>query len=342
MSRQSPRVGAGILWSCVLLVCAASTVGAAPHLVATAPATLEEVSRPYTRSGHLVARRLARIYTEEAGRILRLPWSEGDEVEKGRLLAALDPALLQADLDKARANTRQARLALKRMQDLARRRAASQDELEKARTALDVARAEQKRLEIRLGRLRLTAPFTGLVSERLAEPGDVIAARTHLLTLVDPTSLVARVRVSELLLPRLHPGDPVRIRIDALGTAAHPGRILRLFPVVDPASHQGVVEATLTPVPPGALAGQMARVTFTERPRKVLSVPLPALQRDPQGAFVFLERGGKVERRAVEPGLPLGDRVEILSGLKAGDLVVVRGLLGLRPGMAVRPVSPPQ
>jgi len=259
---------------------------AGTHLVETQSLSLAPTASSYTRSGSLRARRLARIYNQEEGRILELPWFEGDAVESDALLLRLDDALLQAELDKAKATARQARLDLKRWKNLVDRNAASKDEFERSRTALDIAAAEQHMLQTRLGYMRIHAPFNGLISARLVEPGDVIGKHTHVLTLVDPSSLVIEVQVSELLLPRLAVGDPVGVRIDALGNRNLSGRILRIHPQLDRNTRQGVLEILPDPVPENARAGQFARVTLKTAATPRLLLPFSALQRDRQGEFV--------------------------------------------------------
>ncbi len=307
------------------------------HLVAVQAVVREPISSAYQRTGSLKARKIARIYNQEEGRIVELPWFEGDQIEQSAPLLRLDDALLQAELDKARATARQARLDLKRMGDLVRRNAASKDEVERARTALDVAAAEQRMLETRLGYTRIEAPFAGVVSARLVEPGDVIGEHTHVLTLIDPASLVIEVQVSELLLPHLKVGDPVEIRIDALGAEVFSGSILRIHPALDRNTRQGVVEAALEPVPTGARAGQFARVTLETAAIPRLLIPFPALRRDREGEYVYVvDADFKAQRTAVRSGLRAADRVEILEGLEPGQRVVTRGLLGLGSGKRVK------
>ncbi len=162
----------------------------------------------------------------------------------------LDDALLRAQLDKAGAGSRQARLDLKRIEGLIKKRAVSKDELSRTTTALDIARAEQRMLDIRVGYTRITAPFSGVVTERLMEPGDIASKNSHLLTLTDPQSLVMEIHVSELLLPHVAQGDLVSVRIDALGDDNHKGRIQRIHPELDAVTRQGRVEVALDPVPP--------------------------------------------------------------------------------------------
>ncbi len=313
---------------------------ASEHLVQVQPVLFQPVSSVYERSGSLRVRRIARIYTQEEGRVRELPWFEGDLVKEKDVLLRLDDALLQAERDKAKANQRQADLDLKRMRNLVQRNAASKDELERARTALDIASAEQRILQTRLGYMQLRAPFDGMVSERLVEPGDVIGEHTHVLTLVDPSSLVVEVQVSELLLPQLKRDDPAQIRIDALGRGLHQGRILRIHPVLDRNTRQGVVEVLLEPVPKGARAGQFARVTLQSAKVHRLLIPFPALQRDRQGEFVYLiDDDGKAQRAGVRSGLRVAERVEILEGMEEGQQVVTRGFLGLTPGERVKTVK---
>jgi RND family efflux transporter MFP subunit len=262
-------------------------------------------------------------------------------VRAGAPLVRLDDALISAERDKALASRDQARLDLERLQGLARRQAAAQDEVAQAQTALALAQAELAMAEIRLAHTRVPAPFDGVVTERLVEPGDFVTKNTHLLSLADPASLVARVRVSELSLPHLAEGDPVGVRIDALGAdTAHSGRILRIHPVVEEASRQGIVEVGLDPVPPGARAGQFARVTLSITGVARLLLPFQALQRDREGEFVWVVGADDTAvRRAVQTGLRIADGVEILSGLNAGERVIVRGLMGLVEGKGVKVVQ---
>ena len=310
------------------------------HLVEVMGVKRESISTAHERSGTLRARRRVEIHNQEEGRIHELPFYEGDRVTRGQILVRLDDDLLQAVLDKARANTGLARINLKRVRDLIKKRAASEDERARAKTALDVAEAEQKLLQTRLEHTRIKAPFDGVISERKVEPGDVTASYSHLLTLTDPSSLITRIHVSELLLPHLKSGDPVSVRIDALGPSFFPGRIKRIFPELDPVTRQGVVEVSLEPVPDGARAGQFARVTLeTARVERML-IPFAAVRRDREGEFVFrLNEKNKALRIPVRSGIRIGDRIEILEGLETEDRIVSRGFLGLSEGKQVTPVN---
>ncbi len=310
------------------------------HLVEIATADARTVARSSLHTGTLRARRTLRVFSQEEGRITALPFYEGDLVANGSILLSLDDALLRAELDKTIATRHQAELDLKRLEGLNRKKLVSEDELARARTALEVARAEESVLQTRLGYTVERAPFAGVVQERLAEPGDVVSKYTHVLTLTDPASLVIEFGVSELVLPQLNVGDPVEVRVDALGSRSFPGQILRIHPSLDARTRQGMVEVTLTPVPPRAAAGQFSRVTLRPSGRERLLIPFEALRRDRQGEFVFrLGPENQALRISVRSGEKFGDQVEILDGLKDGNQIVVRGFLGLRNGIVVKVVG---
>lgn len=319
---------------------AAAGAGTPAHLVETAQVRSERIAPTALRTGSLRAQREIQILSQEEGRIIALPHFAGDVVRRGDLLLQLDDALLAAELRKSEAQRRQMELDLSRLERLIRNQLITEEELARARTALDIALAEEQLLRTRLGHTRISAPFDGVISLRRAEPGDVVPRFTHVLTLTDLTSLVTTTSVSELLLPSLAIGDTVRIHIDALGGEAHSGRILRIHPAIDAATRQGVVEVALDPVPAGARPGQLCRVQFTGRPMPRRVIPFAALRRDNSGEFVFgIDAEGKVQRSAVVSGMQLGEDVELLSGPEVGAIVITKGFLGLTPGVTVKAVS---
>lgn len=310
------------------------------HLVELTEVRRSQVRTSQERTGSLKVRRTVRIHNQEEGQIIEAPFYEGDPVEKGMVLVRLEDDLLRAQMDKAGATARQARVDLERLQNLVKKRAASKDEMIRAETALQVARAEQRLLQARLAHTRIKAPFGGVISERKVEPGDVAAKHTHLLTLIDPGSLVIAIYVSELLLPHLKPGGPVKVRIDALGSRVLSGRIQRIHPELDRVTRQGVVEVALDPVPQDARAGQFARVTLETAEVERMLIPFAAVKRDRSGDFVYrVDEQNKVHRAPVRTGIRTGNRIEILEGLNPGDRIVTRGFLGLTVGKMVKPVE---
>ncbi len=310
------------------------------HLVEIEAVERAAISTAHERSGTLRARRQVRIHNQEEGRVTQIPFFEGDRVTKGDILVQLDDELLGAQLEKAVATSRLARINLNRLRDLLKKRAASEDERVRAKTALDVALAEQKLLEARIALTTIESPMDGVISERHAEPGDVAAKHSHLLTLVDPSSLMTEIYVSELLLPHIRVGDPVRVRIDALGGEVFSGRIQRIHPALDPITRQGVVEISLDPVPEGARTGQFARVELKSALSERMLVPFASIKRDRAGEFVFRLNGeGRVVRNTVKTGIRIGDKIEITEGLAPGQQIVSRGFLGLSEGKRVKPVN---
>ncbi len=109
----------------------------------------------------------------------------------------LDRDLIEAEFDKAKACTRQAKLDLKRLKQLPSQ-LASQDQLARAQTALNQAEAESRLQQTRLDYTQIRAPFTGKISARLKEPGDVVPIHSHILTILNPHAIKARIYVSEV------------------------------------------------------------------------------------------------------------------------------------------------
>ncbi len=311
-----------------------------PHLVTVAQVKLDRLRLTTVHTGSLRARRTVRIFNQEEGRIVALPRFEGDAVAEGETVVEIDSALLRSQLAKAVAIRKEGQITVKRLQRLRSSNVVPEDELLRAETALEVANAEEAMLRTRLGYTEVKAPFSGIVTERLAEPGDIAPRHSHLLTIIDPSTMVTDLEVSELLLPHLVVGGAVQVRIDALGDREFAGRIAHIYPELNPRTRQGRVEVELTPVPEQAQAGQFARVTFSVDASGRKVIPFAALRRDRDGEFVFrLDRDSRAHRTAVRSGHRLADRVEVLEGLAGGEQVVVRGFLGLNDGMTVEPVG---
>ena len=287
-------------------------------------------------TGTLEAMQQVDIVNEEPGRIKQIHFYEGDSVEKDAVLLELDGSLIEAQLDKARASLNQAKLDLKRLKRLVPSSLASQDQLARAETATQQTQAEVRLLETRLNHTLIRAPFAGKISERFKEPGDVVPVNSHILSLINPHALKARLNVSGLLLNQLQKDAQVSLRIDALGDTRFPARILRVHPVLDPVSRQGVVEVQLDPVPAGAVPGQLCRLYLSTETTPLRTISLAALRHDVRGEYVFrVDQQNKSRYTRVKTGLQLNDRVEILEGLAVGDKVIVKGIIGLRDGNSI-------
>jgi len=306
------------------------------HLVETLTVKKSPLQTTRISTGSLEALNTVHIFNEESGRIETLPYYPGDVVQSDSELVVLDGSLVQAELDKANAVYKQAQLNHKRISKLIPRNLASEDELARAKTAVDETRATVKLLETRLSHTRIRAPFNGIISERLMEPGDVVPLHSHILTMFDPATLIIKVPLSEILLTNIDNGYAVKIRIDALGDKEFSGTVSRKYPTIDPVTRQGIIEVKLDPVPERALPGQLARVSINAQTQPLRSLPLIAVRHDTRGEYVYKLNKTKVEYTPVRTGVQMGDSIEIIDGLQDGDVVVSKGFLGLRNNKEVK------
>lgn len=309
----------------------------AAQLVELAYAGTEKIQHSTQRTGTLRARTEIQLFNQEEGILTELPFHEGAMVKKGDVLVRIDDKLLRAELDRAQATRLQADQDLARLKKLRGKRLVAEDELARAITALDVAKADERLLQTRMGYTQMHAPIDGLISQRLAEPGLVASRHSHLLTLIDTSTLITEVAVSELLLPGLSNGDSVEVSIDALPNQSFMGKILRIHPSLNPATRSGIVEIVLDPAPQGARPGQLCRVKLQSPPQARLLIPFSALRRDQEGEHVFVvNEENKAIRTSVRSGLRIQQKIEILEGLNDGQRLIVKGFLGLKHGKPVR------
>lgn len=279
------------------------------------------------------------------GRLDQRPVEQGQHVEKGDLLAALDRAPLRNQASAARAQVReleargsQVRRDQTRAANLLQAGAVSERQLEEANSGAEAIDASTSRAKIaareasrQLRESRVFAPFSGTVTEISAEEGEVVGAGAPVMALVGDGGVEVEVEAPERLAALLEIGDVVQVELTAsertvtgkvkhvADGAAFPGR---LFSVV-------VALGEDEPVRPGMAA---ALQFVTTRPDQI-TVPLGAVF-DPSGSAprVFVVLDSRVERRDVRVGTTVGDRVVILEGVEDGEQVVTAGQSRLLDG----------
>ena len=262
----------------------------------------------------------------------------GDEVQAGDELVRLDSRELKARVDQAKqaAVAAQARLA-QTEKDLARVErimkadpgAVSKAERDRLQTAMQTSRAELARLkrqkdeaQTALSYSKLTAPIAGRIVERLADPGDTARRGEPLLRMYDPTTLRLEASVRESVASKLAKGQQLSAEIDAL-KKQYPVVVDEIVPSADPGSRSFLVKVSLadgTGLYPGMFGRLMIPIGQTEK----IAIPLAAVTRVGQLDFVTVKTDQGPVRRYVRLGERSPEnRVEIISGLKAGEHILI-------------------
>lgn len=306
------------------------------------PVEVGSIARSVNVSGVVEPIRTIGVNSQLSGALLAVNVQEGDRVSRGAVLARMDDRELRAQLLAAEANFQVADAAYERAQQLRERQVITLPEFERERTAYASAAAQLDQLRARVGYAVVNAPITGVVTEKNVEAGDIVNSNARLFSLADVSTMVARVGVSELDVVELRPGDEVTVQLDAFPGRTMSGRIRRVFPSGNPQTRLVPVEVELGPEAAAiARPGFLARITFALGARvDVMLVPASAVVSGAGGTpAVFVVEDGRATRRTVQTGLTSQGRVEVVSGLRAGETVVVTGANSLRDGVEVRVVG---
>ena len=300
--------------------------------------------------GSVRSRQSVTLRPEVSGRVARIAFADGARVKRGQLLVQLDDVLQQAELSQAQAQLSIARANLQRNVDLVAQNFVAQRVLDESRANLQVAEAQVALAQARLQRMRIVAPFDGTVGLRSINLGEYVKDGADLVNLEDTSALMVDFQLPERYQTRIAAGQTVRVELDALPGQSFVARVQAVDPLVDANGRSVSVRAAMSGTAGGELRpGMFARVlTVFSVDEAALVVPEEAIVPQAGKQFVIrIESEGegdarkRVSRRTeVTLGVRRGSQVQILSGLSAGDTVVVAGQQRLqRDGTAVRVVD---
>lgn len=309
----------------------------------------ERLEREVVATGQVTAWEDMPLGVELSGvRVAEVLVDVGASVQRGDVLLRLDDRVLrseaaqmQAALGEAQASAQLAKANLQRGAALRERKlasAADYEQLVAARAQADArvasARAALEAANLRLDFATLRAPDEGVISRRLTQPGAVVSAGGELFGLIRQNRLEWRADISAADLPFVAPGQGVRLRSPD-GDIVE-GRVRAVAPGLDPATRTARLQADLPE--PGALhPGLVVEGRISLGSDEALTVPANAVVRRDGYAYAFSVHGaGITQRRRIELGRSIGDRIEVISGLSEGDRIVGRGAAFLGEGDRVR------
>jgi HlyD family secretion protein len=322
-----------------------------------------------SQAGTLRARRRSRLSAERSGRVTAIPFRESERVRRGAALVRIDDStartaleLARRELDVQRANVQSARAAFDltrlehdRAETLRAQGLIAQGEMDQVRTRFDEARAgfaaaeaavaraqaNARLVEDDLAHMQVTAPYDGVIAQRLVEVGESVVPGQPVIEIVAPDSLYVSAAIDEVDIGRLSPGLPARVTLDPYRGETWSGRVSRVFPVVDDRLEQNrtlTVEVNIDPAPekPQPLPGSSADVVIVLAAREdVLRVPTFAVI---EGRRVLVLENGKAVAREVKIGLRNWEWIEIVEGLAEGETVITSlDRQGVKAGVAVKP-----
>jgi membrane fusion protein (multidrug efflux system) len=277
------------------------------------------------------------IAPEIAGRIVRLPFAEGDLVGQGDALAALDAGILRAELDKAKAELTLAQANRDRLTTLAKLGTDSLRARDEAVAAFGAAEASAALARLRLERSTLRAPFSGVVGVRSVSVGAFVSPGQAIVELIDTDPIKVDFRIPELALSSLRVGQSVRVSVDALPGETFVGEVYVIDPLID-ANGRAVHLRARIPNPERRLSpGLFARVALVVgETENAILIPESAVFSRGQERYAYRV----VDGRAVQTRLELGQRrpgeVQVRQGLSPEAVVVTAGQQKLRDGSRVR------
>ena len=272
----------------------------------------------------------AAIEAKVSGRIEQMRVVPGQAVKAGELLVQLDAHEIQAHYDQAVAVRQQAESDLKRASDLMQQKILSQSEFDAAQSKYRVADAAANEAETLLGYTKITAPFAGVITRKLADVGDLAMPGKTLLQMENPGALRLEADVPEALIGNVKLGDKLAVQI-ATVAGKLTGTVAEIAPAADPNSRTFLVKVDL-PGLAGLRSGQFGRVAVPVGEVNSIRVPAAAVVRRGQMEMVFVDVNQHAQLRLVKTGRQVGDEVEIVSGLDAGEAIVTDGAAHLMDG----------
>jgi membrane fusion protein (multidrug efflux system) len=318
-----------------------------PETVTTAQAHPESWEATLSAVGSLEAAQGVTVAAEMSGKVARIDFVPGTQIQAGTLLLQQDTSSEEAQLQAAEAQASLSKVNFERLRLLIKTNAVSQAAYDDGEAKHKEAMAQADTIRATIAKKTIRAPFSGRLGIRLVNLGQILKEGEPIVSLQAMDPVFINFMLPQQELARIKPGLPVRITSDALPGQIVPGRITAINPQADSATRNVRVQATAANKEELLRPGMFASVAVVLPVKsQVLAIPATAVLPAPYGDSVFVVEEQQQGEKADPPGLTVrqqfvrlgesrGDFVAVVSGLDEGATVVSTGVFKLRNGQAV-------
>ncbi|MFC3116618.1 efflux RND transporter periplasmic adaptor subunit [Cellvibrio fontiphilus] len=336
-------VVAGVKFGQIMaMVSAGENTPPVTQTVSTFTAELQQWPNSYTAMGTVEASEGIVIAAEVAGKVKEIRFKSGEQVKKGTVLIVQESGNEQAQLSAAEARLRLAKSNHERLLELRKRNTVSQSELDAALQQMESAQGDVNDLKTTLEKKIVRAPFDGRLGIRKVDLGQDLQVGGELVSLQATNSVRVNFPVPQFWLVQMTRGLPVEVNVGDGSDAVIKGEITAIGAEISPLTRNAIVQSYLQNENNLLIPGMAVetKVTLSD-PQEVLAVPATAVIYAPFGDTVFVIEPGeaagsfKARQQFVRLGKARGDFVEIVDGLKPGEVVASAGAFKLLNGQAV-------
>ena len=289
----------------------------------------------------LEAEHSAEILARTTGIARQLMTEEGDLVEKDQVLLQLENEDQRLNLKQAKLNLEKLRKDHQRQEKMHASGILSPQDFSETQNALALASAEVEKAQLALSYTEIKAPFSGQIIHRHIDNGAHVQPGTMLFEIMDVNPLLAKIHIPANRMGNLALGQDLELYLESTGTKLK-GFLRLLSPVVDPTTGTVKVTAEIRDYPPNTRPGDFAEIKIiTSRREDAMLVPSVAVFEEKGSQVLYTVVDGKAVRRSVETGFVEQGETEILSGIQATDIIVIKGQRNLRDGVPVEVLEGP-
>ena len=277
------------------------------------------------------------IASETGGKLASINVKEGDQVQKGQVIAKLDDEMILLQIETVQLNINQVKNDLERLSSLKKENIVTNSEFEKADLGLKTAEIQLKQLQKQLKATTIRAPFKGIISNKLVDLGSMIAAGTPVVEIVDISTLKLSISVPERDILKFTIGQKITAKADIHGSETFEG-VIKVVGIQADAAHNYKVQALVTNSKEyRILAGMYGSLSLANSTSvNALSISRKALVGSSKNPQVYVTKNGKAILTNFNAGTSDGEFIEIISGLTAADEIVTKGQVNLQNNSNVK------
>lgn len=301
---------------------------------------LQPIEQALIKTGNLIPYREADINAVVGGRLVSVNFDLGSHVSQGAVVARIDNQQILINIESAKLQRDQAKRDYERYKALFEGDAAPEINYQNAQLQYENLNNQIDLLQRQLADYNIKAPISGTVVSKLKEPGEYVGPGAVLGHIVDISSLKATVKVGESDIYRLKVGQTVKVKTDVYGDHTFEGKITYISPQGDATFNYDVEILVKNSAQFPLKAGTFVSVDFSkESSEQVLAIPRSALVESTKNPYVYTVENGVAQVRRISLGREFGGYIEVVDGLKEGDVVITSGQINVKEGLKVNPIA---